>query len=771
MLGWALKSGLQGVTGIRDTVSDPDTAGDTTQIDAPDTPAPVFAARAIKNALWGQSTESESTQPAETVPTNSRPTDSTTVSSNNMSPTKQPNSILLTPGTGTSRPKKVSFDHDVKHGSTLEDSPLASASTANGNGNGTQRKKTSLQTAFENSRSSKTTQQDPQTTQSPIFYDPHPEYDTDDEPDDEENFCKHDVTVDLNEPHSESGKYWKAEFSRYRDEAKIDIEHLIRYKAMAKSYAAKRDAEANQLTQKLKEAQETIAELEDTVKKLKFMGRRGQAVGTKNEKSYAALQKTLDNQTALTLDYRRQVTELRDQVEKVSLEHSFCETTKLHKQSEEGKLVEVNRQLRKAQSELRQVEKLRDNLEELKSDLASAQERVAALEAEKKLAMSSTAPRVQKLESQLREAKARKECRHKDATIRKLRRENEYLKDDSMHKSIEATEVRDEKDAEIGILEAKIRNLESANAVNPQLDSQDAPLPQHNKATQDLRSGIESLNRSSRYETARPVKRHLREVKSMEDMDLDTTQRSLLRDRDEQRLDQRRAKAHDSRATKDWKSDILDRLMRRKSERKEPTDSSKHQREAVLEAPDTKEAPPPRSRVRRPIPDEDDRAPPDVLTDRINEASRKESRKHEKSGHGERVNSDGKRNFHYESEDTGMRKTNLSRGRPATYSGSDHKRRHSKDPMSPKSDPPRIDLVQDQYSRLGAPQPPAERTYEGYYSRLGAPRSVERTPVGNTSRCGLSADRQAAARARLEQKKLDRQRASDRPRHKENVPA
>ncbi len=84
---------------------------DDTQIEQPDTPAPVFAVRALKTALFGT--------PA---PKETRPWDSgkgresqlvETASSDPKSPNK-PVGILLTPGTGTSRRKRVSFNQDVK---------------------------------------------------------------------------------------------------------------------------------------------------------------------------------------------------------------------------------------------------------------------------------------------------------------------------------------------------------------------------------------------------------------------------------------------------------------------------------------------------------------------------------------------------------------------------------------------------------------------------------------------------------------------------------
>ena len=49
-----------------------------------------------------------------------------------------------------------------------------------------------------------------------------------------------DVTVNLEDPHSESGKYWKSEFDNYRVRTNKEIKKLIHYRCIAKSYARKK---------------------------------------------------------------------------------------------------------------------------------------------------------------------------------------------------------------------------------------------------------------------------------------------------------------------------------------------------------------------------------------------------------------------------------------------------------------------------------------------------------------------------------------------------
>lgn len=84
---------------------------DTTSLDQPDTPAPVFAARAIRSALFGTVAPSSD----ETLHKGSHEETSkqTATSFNGPDTPSKPQGILLTPGTGTSRRKRVSFGRDI----------------------------------------------------------------------------------------------------------------------------------------------------------------------------------------------------------------------------------------------------------------------------------------------------------------------------------------------------------------------------------------------------------------------------------------------------------------------------------------------------------------------------------------------------------------------------------------------------------------------------------------------------------------------------------
>ncbi|KAI1736219.1 hypothetical protein F4680DRAFT_432964 [Xylaria scruposa] len=602
MLGWALKKGFQGATGLRDA---PQGGEDTTQIDVPDTPAPVFAARAIRNAIWGQPETTEA-QPAAMKPNKAErvelasnaTTAATAVPTDTRSPTKL-NSILLTPGTGTSRRKRVSFGRDVKPNNNVDSSPCSARSDR-------LRKKTTLQRALENARPKKSQVEEPED-----------DSENEEEWEDEDNWCHHDLTVDLNEPHSESGKYWKAEWSRYREEAKSDIEQLVKYKANAKSYAAKKDMEASRLSQKLKEAQAKVAEMEAQIAKI-----------TSSE----------------------------------SINHRIDTSPRT-----EQNILEISRELRKARTELRQLDRLRDEVKRLKSNLATSRERVAELEAQVATGGSESA-RVERLEKQLREVKD--ESRQKDAEIRKLKRDYETLKRDAKSRTSEALQVLQDKNAKIGELEKKVQDMEAA-------------------AITERGDGL------------------------LTDWTADIPLFDLAKDRNEEVVSEKLDAKPLTRGVSSSSS--------RQTANKEPLDVGR-------------------------------RVISDVLSDRVNGSTRRRLHRSQLSKTNDASTDRNQNDNGGRVEST--RTASLAEDEAITQSATDQPSRRSK-PLSTtravsSSDVQAIDLVQDRFSRLGGP-------------------SADRSALGNTSRCTLPAERLAAARARLEQKKLERRKASGQSLDKENV--
>ncbi|KAF2970032.1 hypothetical protein GQX73_g3550 [Xylaria multiplex] len=735
MLSWALKTGFQGATGLRDA---PQGGDDTTQLDAPDTPAPVFAARAIRNAIWGQPATAEDRPPAKMKPNEAKRVEfpqnaTTTKKPTPESPTKL-NSILLTPGTGTSRRKRVSFGRDVKAANNADSDPLA----ANSSRNSRLRRKTTIQQALENSRPTKPKEPEPQV-------DKPDEEDTEEEWEWEEDdvCCNHSVTVDLNEPHSESGKYWKAEWSRYREEAKSDIEQLVRYKANAKSFAAKKDMEASQLSQKLKEEQAKVAEMEEKLAALKIRG---------TDKGNASIAKDLVRQTSLVAEYRERVKDLETRLKDVSSKsnsnrpsHQRISTSPRTEQS----ILEVNRELRKARSELRQMDRLRDEVKRLKSNLAISRERVAELEVQASVGEMAESSRVGKLEKQLREFK--EESRQKDTEIKKLKRDYESLKRDAKSRTAEAMQVLQDKNTKIEELEKKLKDMEATNAT-ARPKSVDAAIVTHNKVTRDLRSGIELLGKPSRYERTRSINRLVRAA-SVEDMTLDMTQRSLLRDEDDFIPDDiRRDKSFGGGLLTDWTADIPTFELQ---PREKKNNRHEFKEKLILEDTDALQSQQATRDREQQSSHGNQRVTSDILSNRVNESLRRQPHRNHQLDTNDAFSTDRDRN-NTGRRTAGARTPSLPKENAIMHGALDQPTRRSRAlprttrPVSSGSEAPAIDLVQDRFTRLGGP-------------------SADRSAIENTSRCTLPAERQAAARARLEQKRMERRKASGRGLDKENV--
>ncbi|KAI1437479.1 hypothetical protein GGR50DRAFT_685870 [Xylaria sp. CBS 124048] len=754
MLGWAFKKGFQGATGLRDA---PEAHGDdTAQFDAPDTPAPVFAARAIKNALWGQSNATNKDH----SPTKAKSSDtqrvkstaSTTATTNtgntaaaaaaaasekdteNRSPNKL-NSILLTPGTGTSRRKRVSFGQDVKADNNVDPSPFA----ANAARDGKLRKKTTLQKAMENARS----------TERKVAVEPRKEdleadqTEEEWESDDENACCNHDVTVDLNDPHSESGKYWKAEWSRYREEAKSDIEQLVKYKVNARSFAAKKDTEAAQLAQKLKEEQAKISEME---KKMADMAAK-LAATKKNgaNEDYSALMLDLGKQTALATEYRDQVKALEARLKRASSEANANPAQQRINTSPrtEMSILEVSRELRKARSELRQLDQLRDEVKRLKSNLATSRERVAELETELETVASaeiaSESSRVTKLEKQLRETKD--ESRHKDTEIRKLKRDFETLKRDALSRTSEAIQVLQSKNAQIDKLEKEIKDLKAVNISSRPRDI-DAAITKHNRITQDLKSGIESLTKSSKYERTRPSQGRPRAA-SVQDITLDMTQRSLLGEKENQA-----EKSNGAGVLTDWTTEIPTLELQAPEQKAAEKQADK----SILDRLDTfARRQVARSAKERPRQEND----PDVLSNRVNGSSGVNARGNQQQQATDDAVPTDRNRANINRRQVNTQTTSLAEEK-ATAADRTARRprtmpRTTQATAPSNNEAPAIDLVQDQFTRLGGPT------------------AADRNGSGSTTRSSLTADRQAAALARLEQKRMERRKATGQDLDKENV--
>ncbi|KAH7165861.1 spindle pole body formation-associated protein-domain-containing protein [Dactylonectria macrodidyma] len=438
MLGWMLRRG--------DDAPDAAGDGDTTQIDQPDTPAPVFAARAFKSAIFG--TPARPSDEPDTRLTMDQDQDSKTP--------QRPQGILLTPGTGTSRRKRVSFGQDV--GKKTNGRFAAKTTEAP--------QRSRLNQALENAS---------QEEAKSVVQKPAARRIRDDKSDDEweeaddEDICQ-DITVDLNEPHSQSGKYWKGEFEKYHEDAKAEMEKLLKYKQLAKSYAKQKDAEAIQLAEQLKDEQQKVITMEQQIAEgaSKMVSKRG----NRSEDTSPELLSTLTKQTALAVQYRTRVQELEDQLEDFlrDREDDADSDAKgrrrrlLTSPRTQKTLLDTQRELRRARNQVKELGELRDQVSSLKSQLRSAEKRATKAEMEGK--SEKDAPpegsRAQDLRAQLLDLK--EESKKKDEELRTLKKEFEVFRHETKTREEDTKGVLERAHNKISDLKKEIRNLKASSS-------------------------------------------------------------------------------------------------------------------------------------------------------------------------------------------------------------------------------------------------------------------------------------------------------------------
>ncbi|UNI18676.1 hypothetical protein JDV02_004930 [Purpureocillium takamizusanense] len=438
MLGWMLKRGDNA----------PDTnAGDTTQLDQPDTPAPVFAARAFKSALFGTPAvsheESQKTRDKVVTKGGTGPADS-----GSGTPSKLPG-ILLTPGTSTSRRKRVSFGRDVPGSSEVGKSNAMKSTTSN--------RRTTLSEALENSRKKSSELSEADVRRATAGSEDEWEEEDDD-------YCTNDITLDLNEPHSQSGRYWKGEFEKYHQEAKAEMEKLLKYKQLAKSYAQQKDAEAIQLAERLRDEQQRVINMEKRI-----ADNASQIVSQKRQSADdepTALLSKLAKQTSLAAQYRHRVQELEGELADF-----------LRQKGEEGPgkgrrrrqvppspntqkaLLETQRELRRARSQLRELDMLREEISSLKARVKVAEGHTSRADVDD--AASATGPRARELRAQLK--KAEEESRKKDDEIRQLKSDFEAFRKENEAHEADTKAVLERAHTKIADLKKEVKSLRAAD--------------------------------------------------------------------------------------------------------------------------------------------------------------------------------------------------------------------------------------------------------------------------------------------------------------------
>lgn len=410
----------------------------------------MFAIRAFKSAIFGtpgadeddektlsqsrqsdhQRSKSDSTKLAPTeIKTDLKPTGDDTTVNPSGSPTK---SILVTPGTALRR-KTVSFGESVidnegkRPGSASK--PVKTPPNPSGNlstqwmsgssdGSGKPRSKLTqtLMNARDNASKNSEAAKADETSRGTK---------SDASSQSKEILDNEDITINLEDPHSESGKYWKTEFDNYRVRTNREIKKLIHYRSIAKSYARKKDSEAMRLADKLKEEEEKVAEMERQVSRLASAMVGEQSTGDKEH-----LVQDLTKQTALAMQYKQQVTSLRNALEKHDVVGDTANTTV--KEKEESLSTNSTDELHKTQQELKQANSKIEEMQRQQSELStlqnlaqSSEKKAQALEQENHT-LKQTLARVKQEMSRYEGRRKDKETRLKQREARLEQRIQEY---------------------------------------------------------------------------------------------------------------------------------------------------------------------------------------------------------------------------------------------------------------------------------------------------------------------------------------------------------
>ncbi|KAJ5573631.1 Spindle-body formation-associated protein [Penicillium hispanicum] len=367
-------------------------AADTSKVlEPPETPAPVFAIRAFKSALFGtpgadEETEASASQPeqaghqrSQSDATNPIPIEKkenanaevdTTVNPSG-SPTK---SILVTPGTISNRRKTVSFGEGVvdnegkrdSHSSKVVKTPPnpsgnLTAQWMSGSADGKPRSKLTQTLMDARDNASKNAESAGSSLDASSKTNPDPRSQSKDE------LGSEDTTLNLDEPRSESGKYWKTEFDAYRVRTNREIKKLIHYRSIAKSYARKKDTEALRLADKLKEEEEKVADMERQVSRL-----ASTIVGEGSKADKEQLIQDLTKQTTLALQYKQQVTSLRKLLESQGVVGADA-TKNSEPNKEKSPAEKPSDELRKTQQELKQANAKIEEMKRQSTDLSTLQ--------------------------------------------------------------------------------------------------------------------------------------------------------------------------------------------------------------------------------------------------------------------------------------------------------------------------------------------------------------------------------------------------------------
>ncbi|MCJ1456614.1 hypothetical protein MMC28_006976 [Mycoblastus sanguinarius] len=269
-----------------------------------------------------------------------------------------------------------------------------------------------------------------------------------------------DNTVDLSQPLSRSGQHWKAEYEQYHKRSNREMKKIIKYGQNVKSYAVKKDSEATNLGEKLKKELDKVATMEAKVSKLATQLRNAQTQGPDGETDQTRLVSELAQQTALAIRYKQKADKysraMRKQGSKATLKDD----------QDDSKIVEsaIEGHLRQGSSldetdKSRELVQLRSELDSLRINAKAAEDQVVKLEVENTALKRSLA----RVKEEMMSYESRRQAR-----------EESLKKREAKHKA-----ARTECENQLSQLKLEHQELlrKSAQPIQAKVEPQDLPFP------------------------------------------------------------------------------------------------------------------------------------------------------------------------------------------------------------------------------------------------------------------------------------------------------
>lgn len=384
----------------------------------PETPAPVFAVRAFKTALFGtphpdfceQIDQKPLVQPKSAEDDNEIPLEEESpLKSRRISPilktlgtpmAKQDlfaspaKGILLTPGTGATRRKTVSFgaltiDACGKSGlgKSIEVSGVTSGDASDlwdlRDSNSDQRGQTELTKTLFKARNEIATKKGPgeATETRPSTSQEWSSYDREK---DKNSKMDVDETIDLNKPCSQSGQHWKAEYEQYHEKSNREMKRIIRYSQVAKSYAARKDTEAMDLGEKLREHSIKVTSMEAKVARLAAQLATGVSQDGDEASHAEKIVSELAEQTALAMRYKQKAEKYQGRIRAKRSGGKAINPLEPDSDDFEAQVASDRDAIdgRETPHQLQEMASLRDELGKFRRRVTAAEDKVARLEEE-----------------------------------------------------------------------------------------------------------------------------------------------------------------------------------------------------------------------------------------------------------------------------------------------------------------------------------------------------------------------------------------------------